>query len=103
MGDALHGVKSDVAAYGSASAGSIAFLVAARGGGSADDFFKGMASGGLDVPTPTTVGSSQCVVVSADELSVCMRSTSTLFVAVMLSGTDTAKASSMVDEAWDQQ
>ena len=101
--DALNGVKSDVGAYGSASAGQIALLVAARGGGTADDFFNGMKSSGADVSAVQTVGDAQCVVVTSEGVSAYMRSSSTLFVAVLLSGTDTSKAASMVDEAWAAQ
>jgi hypothetical protein len=102
--DALNGVATDVGAYGSAAEGQIALMVGARGNASADDFFQGVASGAGDIPPPTTVGNSHCVTVSSSSpIAVCMRSGGGLTVAVFVSGTDTSKASSMVDEAWDQQ
>jgi len=100
---ALNGVATDVGAYGSAGEGQIALLVGARGNASSDEFFQGVASGASDIPPPTTVGNSQCVSASAEQIAVCMRSGGGLTVAVFLTGSDTSKASSMVDEAWDQQ
>jgi hypothetical protein len=95
-------VKSDVAVYGSPDT-QLAVLIAARGGGTPDEFFNGMKSSGVDVPTPTAVGDNQCAVVSSEGFTVCMRSSSTLSVVVVAGGSDMSKTSSMVDEAWNQQ
>lgn len=103
LGQSIHGAKFDVGAYGGADAGAIAILVAARNGGSADEFFSGIKSSGLDVSDQTKVGDSSCVTASSEQVTICLRSSSGLMVAVVLSGTDQSKAAGMVDEAWAKQ
>ena len=100
---ALSGVATDVGAYGSVAGGQVAFLIGARGNAATDDFFTGVKSSASDIGQPTAVGNSQCVSSAAENIVVCMRTGGGLTVGVFLTGSDTAKASSMVDEAWDQQ
>jgi hypothetical protein len=97
------GAKYDIGVYGSQGSGSVAFLVAARGGGTEDDVFSAMSAGGTDVPAPTDVGNSKCSVIDSQGATVCVRTSGSLVVMVVLSGSDTTKASGMVDEAWGQQ
>ena len=78
LGPSIHGAKFDVGAYGGADAGAIAILVAARNGGSADEFFSGIKSSGLDVSDQTKVGDSSCVTASAEQVTICLRSSSGL-------------------------
>jgi hypothetical protein len=97
----IKNATSDAAAYG--SAGNAAFLVVGRVGSSSDDFFSGAKSAGVDISDVATVGNSHCVTAQTQGVSVCMRSSGQLTVAVVLGPSDTVKASAMVDEAWDQQ
>jgi hypothetical protein len=103
LGQSIHGAKFDVGAYGGQDAGAIAILVAARNGGSADEFFSGIKSSGLDVSDATKVGDSSCVTAATEQVTICLRTSSGLMVAVVLSGTDQGKAAGMVDEAWGKQ
>jgi hypothetical protein len=101
--DAAGGTAADVGVYGSASAGEVAVLAAARGGGTAEQFFTAAKNSGADLSEPTAVGNSQCATSTSSGYALCERSSSSLFVAVFLSGSDTTRAAAMVDEAWDQQ
>ncbi len=101
--DAAGGTAADVGVYGSASAGEAAVLAAARGGGTAEQFFTAARNAGADLSEQTAVGNSQCATSASSGYAICERSSTSLFVAVFLSGSDTTRAAAMVDEAWDQQ
>jgi hypothetical protein len=101
--DAAGGTAADVGVYGSASAGEVAVLAAARGGGTAEQFFTAARNAGADLSAQSSVGNSECATATTSGYAICERSSTSLFVAVFLSGSDTTRAAAMVDEAWDQQ
>ena len=104
VAQAVSGEKFDVGAYGSLSAGMVAFLVADRNGGAPEAFLNGMKSSGIDMSTPVVLGNDTCATGTTQPVTLCVRSSNGgPLVAVVRSGTDTAKTASMVDEAWNLQ
>jgi|GEM_PF-6390503 len=100
-------IKTQVQAYGGVSVGRVALLIIATGNVTnaplkADQFWQGV-NGTTAISARQTVGPDQCAVATTQNVTYCLRASTTRLMVLIASGRDVMATATMVDQAWAEQ